>query len=81
MSHFNTAVFTRYPGELEGLLAPFDENVDSDSPYAEFVEDEDGELDAETGKLVWVAGTLTQDDGATLLCQWHGLLRKVPRKQ
>ena len=39
-----------------------------------------GHVVKETGKLVWVAGTLTQDDGAALLCQWHGLLRKVPRK-
>lgn len=39
-----------------------------------------GRIVKETGKLVWVAGTLTQDDGAHLVCQWHGLLRKVPRK-
>ncbi len=38
-----------------------------------------GHIVKETGKLVWVAGTLTQDDGAHLVCQWHGLLRKVPR--
>lgn len=38
-----------------------------------------GRIVKETGKLVWVAGTLTQGGGAALLCQWHGLLRKVPR--
>jgi uncharacterized protein (TIGR00369 family) len=38
-----------------------------------------GHIVRETGKMVWVAGTLTQDDGAHLVCQWHGLLRKVPR--
>jgi len=38
-----------------------------------------GAIVKETGKLVWVAGTLTQDDGAHLVCQWHGMLRKVPR--
>ncbi len=38
-----------------------------------------GRIVKETGKLVWVAGTLTQDDGAALVCQWHGMLRKVPR--
>ena len=38
-----------------------------------------GQVVKETGKLVWVSGTLTQDEGETLLCQWHGLLRKVPR--
>lgn len=38
-----------------------------------------GRMVKETGKLVWVSGTLTQGEGAQLLCQWHGLLRKVPR--
>lgn len=38
-----------------------------------------GHIVKETGKLVWVAGTLTQDDGTHLVCQWHGMLRKVPR--
>jgi acyl-coenzyme A thioesterase PaaI-like protein len=40
-----------------------------------------GHVVKETGRLVWVAGTLTQDDGATLICQWHGILRKVPRNR
>ncbi len=40
-----------------------------------------GHVVKETGKLVWVAGTLTQDDGAKLICQWHGILRKVPRNR
>ncbi|QMW22784.1 PaaI family thioesterase [Sandaracinobacteroides saxicola] len=38
-----------------------------------------GHIVRETGKLVWVAGTLTQDGGAHLVAQWHALLRKVPR--
>lgn len=38
-----------------------------------------GRIVKETGKLVWVAGTLTQDEGSRAICQWHGLLRKVPR--
>jgi len=38
-----------------------------------------GRIVKETGKLVWVAGTLTQEGGAHLVAQWHGLLRKVPR--
>lgn len=38
-----------------------------------------GRIVKETGKLIWVAGTLTQQDGAQLVAQWHGLLRKVPR--
>ncbi len=38
-----------------------------------------GRIVKETGKLLWVAGTLTQKDGAHLVAQWHGILRKVPR--
>ncbi len=38
-----------------------------------------GHIVKETGKLVWVAGTLTQDEGAHVVAQWHGILRKVPR--
>jgi acyl-coenzyme A thioesterase PaaI-like protein len=38
-----------------------------------------GRIVKETGRLVWVAGTLTQDGGDRLVAQWHGLLRKVPR--
>ncbi len=40
-----------------------------------------GHVVKETGKMVWVAGTLTQDDGRHLVAQWHGLLRKVPRNR
>jgi acyl-coenzyme A thioesterase PaaI-like protein len=40
-----------------------------------------GHIVKETGKMVWVSGTLTQDEGAHLVCQWHGLLRKVPRER
>lgn len=38
-----------------------------------------GRIVKETGKLIWVSGTLTQDDGQHLVAQWHGLLRKVAR--
>ncbi len=39
-----------------------------------------GHVVKESGKLIWVAGTLTQDDGAHLVAQWHGILRKIIRK-
>lgn len=40
-----------------------------------------GRISHETGKLIWVSGTLTQKEGAHLVAQWHGLLRKVPRRR
>jgi hypothetical protein len=50
MSHYNTMVFTKHPGDIDRLLAPFNERVHPNSPYAEFFEEEDGELDPATGK-------------------------------
>jgi acyl-coenzyme A thioesterase PaaI-like protein len=35
-----------------------------------------GRVVKETGRLIWLAGTLTQDDGAASVCQWHGIMRK-----
>ena len=37
MSHFSVAVFSQTPGDVEALLAPFDEQVEAGSPYAESV--------------------------------------------
>jgi hypothetical protein len=80
MSHFNTAVFTRYPGEMEGLLAPFDENVDSDSPYAEFIEDEDGDLDAKAGKKGYWVNPNARFDCWTIGGRWRGMLKLKPER-
>lgn len=41
MSHFNVAVFTRDHMTVHELLAPYEEVFEEDSPYTEFVEDED----------------------------------------
>ena len=49
MSHFSVAVFSKMPGYVEALLAPFEEQVDPDSPYAEFVENEECDLDKTVG--------------------------------
>ena len=48
MSHFNVAVFSHTPDEVDALLAPFIEQVEAGSPYAVFEEDEDYEVDAVT---------------------------------
>ena len=39
MSHFNVAVFSHTPDEVDALLAPFIEQVEPYSPYAVFEED------------------------------------------
>ena len=50
MSHFNVAVFSHTPDEVDVLLAPFIEQVEPNSPYAVFEEDEDYDVDESTGK-------------------------------
>ena len=77
MSHFNVAVFTRTddPDELEQLLAPYDECVESNSPYAEFEEDEDGELDERTGKRGYWSNPNAKYDWYMTGGRWRGQLR------
>ena len=54
MSHFSVAVVTNTGSEeeVERLLAPYQENNMGDCPeeYLEFIEDEDADIDDETGK-------------------------------
>lgn len=50
MSHYCVAVFSRDEDDVDSLLAPFDENVEPGSEFAEFVEDDDCDVDEITGK-------------------------------
>ncbi|MEF9880631.1 MAG: hypothetical protein RR975_14540 [Clostridia bacterium] len=77
MSHFNLAVFTHTDDscELEALLAPFTEDVDADSPYAEFEEDDDGELDATTGKRGYWFNPNAKHDYWLLGGRWRGQIK------
>ena len=75
MSHFNVAVFTRKPGELEGLLEPFNEVVDVDSPYAVFEEDEDGELNEVLGKRGYWRNPNAKYDYWVCGGRWRGQLK------
>ena len=49
MSHFSVAVFSQTPGDVEALLAPFDEQVEAGSPYAEFLRNEEYDWDKAVG--------------------------------
>jgi hypothetical protein len=60
------------------MLAPFDECVDSDSPYAEFTEDEDGELDEATGKRGYWSNPNARFDWFDRGGRWRGYLRLKP---
>lgn len=50
MSHFSVAVFSHGMSEIEGLLAPYCEEVEPESEYSEFVKDDDSEYDEVTGE-------------------------------
>ena len=77
MSHFNVAVFTHTddPSELETLLAPFTEEVDANSPYAEFEEDADGELNPINGKHGYWFNPNAKHDYWLLGGRWRGQLK------
>ena len=77
MSHFNVAVFTHTdkPSELEALPAPFTEEVDANSPYAEFEEDADGELNPANGKHGYWFNPNAKHDYWMLGGRWRGQLK------
>lgn len=78
MSHFTVGVFTKTDTEEEvrRLLFPYKEH-DGDMPreYLEFEEDEDADIDAETGKRGWWYNPKTKWDWYSIGGRWSGLLR------
>ncbi|MDD3513036.1 MAG: hypothetical protein PHV21_03395 [Synergistaceae bacterium] len=78
MSHFNVAVFSRNPSEIDNLLAPFNECVDADSPFSEFVEDEEGELNEAVGKNGYWTNPNARFDWYELGGRWRGYLKLKP---
>ena len=75
MSHFNVAVFSHTPDEVDALLAPFIEQVEPNSPYAVFEEDEDYEVDEATGKPGRWYNPNARWDWYCVGGRWAGLLR------
>ena len=80
MSHFSVAVFSKMPGYVEALLAPFEEQVDPDSPYAEFVENEECDLDKTVGAGGYWHNPNARWDWWEIGGRWRGLLRLLPGK-
>lgn len=75
MSHYTVAVFSRSPGELNNLLEPYCECVESGSSYAEFYEDEDGEYDESQGKRGYWTNPCAKWDWWELGGRWRGTLK------
>ena len=78
MSHFSVAVFTETgtEEEVKRLLAPYQENNMGDCPkeYLTFVEDEDFDIDEETGKHGYWENPNAKWDWYQLGGRWPGLL-------
>lgn len=79
MSHFTVAVITKTkdPKEMEKLLAPFQENNMDDCPkeYLEFFEDEECEVDDETGKKGYWENPNRKWDWYQVGGRWKELLK------
>ena len=80
MSHFTVAVFSKTPGDVEELLAPFDEQVEANSPYAEFVEDEDCDYDENAKAKGYWRNPKARWDWWEVGGRWRGLLQLRPGK-
>jgi hypothetical protein len=78
VSHFNVAVFSRNPSEIDNLLAPFNECVDASSPFSKFVEEKDGELNEATGKNGYWINPNARYDWYELGGRWRGYLKLKP---
>ena len=78
MSHFSVAVFTKSGTEEEvrRLLAPYQENNMGDCPreFLKFVEDEDADIDEETGKKGYWDNPNAKWDWYQIGGRWNGML-------
>ena len=80
MSHFSVAVFSHSIDEIDELLAPFNEDIEAGSPYGEFVENNDSDLDETTGKKGYWRNPNARWDWYTIGGRWRGLLKLLPGK-
>lgn len=80
MSHFSVAVITKTGSEkeIEKLLAPYQENNMEDCPkeYLKFFEDEDCEIDDETGKKGYWENPNAKWDWYVVGGRWSNLIKK-----
>lgn len=82
MSHFNLAVFSHTDSrtELNQLLEPYNEAVDSSSPYAEFVKDEGSKFDETARATGYWCNPNAKWDWWEVGGRWRGMLRLHPGK-
>lgn len=77
MSHFPVAVIHEEPEQLHDLLLPYMENCCDTPPreYMEFYEDEDCDVDPDTGKRGYWQNPNAKWDWWMLGGRWRGMLR------
>ena len=74
MSHFSVAVFSRRGDDVEFMLEPFCENVEPGSDFAEFVEDEECDIDEITGEKGYWHNPVAKWDWYSIGGRFSGLL-------
>ena len=77
MSHFSVLVLTREGQDVEGLLLPYMENCCGEPPreYMEFFEDEECEVDEETGRRGYWQNPNARWDWYEVGGRFRGMLR------
>lgn len=75
MSHYNVAVFSHAPDDIDRLLAPFNEDVGPDSPYAVFKEDEECDFEPSKGKRGYWHNPNARWDWWEIGGHWPGFLK------
>lgn len=78
MSHFNVAVFSRHPSDVDVLLEPFQENVEPGSDYSSFEEDDDYDVDPITGERGYWFNPDARWDWYEVGGRWKDELRLLP---
>ena len=78
MSHYDVAVFSHSPNDIEELLEPFNEVVDANSPYAEFQEDSGADMDETAGKRGYWFNPNARYDYYSHGGRWRGMLGLKP---
>ena len=81
MSHFSVAVFSQDMGDVADLLAPFIEQVEPGSPYAEFVRDERADYDETAKAKGYWHNPNAKWDWYEIGGRWRGMLRLLPGRK
>lgn len=81
MSHFSVAVFSQDMNDVADLLAPFIEQVEPSSPYAEFVKNDRADYDETAKAKGYWHNPNAKWDWYEIGGRWRGMLRLLPGRK